>query len=290
MSSPGPHSGEIHAFKGLPQEWSVRRIDRSRRGADGQGIFVVTTAEQRFVLKVFGPKCGPLRQQLNRLDHLISGRSAPDPVSRYRTEKRALEIWRQNGFDVFCRLDHTDQIDIPFPYLALEHVSGPTLKNYFRDSDVHSETKKRVLKRFIPAWGRRHLLASRQANRFLIQEHASFKHVLHGDDGRLITFDFEEIFTERCPLAFLIGREIAGYLRSLFRVATPADFDAYLDIIVRHYTPAEFLAYPYRYFFRHPNPLLRGAYAVMRRFPANRRDNSRYSVIQQLQNRLERKI
>ena len=62
MSTPGPHSGEIYAFKGMPRQWSVHRIDRSRRGADGQGIFVVTTAEKRFVLKVFGPKCDPLRQ------------------------------------------------------------------------------------------------------------------------------------------------------------------------------------------------------------------------------------
>ena len=285
MDSRGVHS-DTAALEGLPQGWSVRRLDQSRRGDARQGIFLVTTAEGRFVLKVFGPKCGPLRRQLTRIDHLVTGRSAPDPFSRYQTEKSALEIWRRSGFDVFLPLEDAVEIGLPFPYLALEYVDGPTLKNVFRDSGVHTETKKRVLKRFLPDWGRRHLLASREANRFLIHEHASFKHVLLGDGGRLITFDFEEIFSERHPLAFLIGREIAGYLRSLYRVATPADFDAYLDIVVRDYRPVEFLAYPYRYFFRHPNSLIRLAYAILRQFPASRRDNSRYSVIRRLQDRL----
>jgi hypothetical protein len=180
-------------------------------------------------------------------------------------------------------------IDIPFPYLTLEYVEGPTLKNFFRDPDISSGQKRRVFRRFLPNWGRRHFLAVQSDDRHLIQEHASFKHVLLSNDGRLVTFDFEEVFTERYPLAFLIAREIAGYLRSLYRVSSAADFDAYLDILLDHYRPAAFLAYPYTYFFRHPNSLLRGAYAIMRRLPANRRDNSRYSVIRRLQHRLGQK-
>ena len=290
MSRQVCHSDAPPFYDGLPADWSISRLDRSRRGSDCQGIFLVSTAQKRFVIKVFGPKCGPMRHQLNRIDHHITGRSAPDPTSRYQTEKRALRIWRQNGFDVFGQLDNEAELDIPYPYLLMEYVHGPTLKNHFRDANVSVAAKKRVLKRFVPEWSRRHHLAKRNAERFLIQEHASFKHVLLADDGRLISFDFEEIFTQRFSPAFLIGREIAGYLRSLYRVTSPAEFDTYLDIILDYYSPTEFLQYPYRYFFHHPNQLLRWSYGLIRQLPANRRENSRYAVIQRLQNRLEQRI
>jgi hypothetical protein len=276
-------------FAGLPVQWSVRRLDRSRGGGACQGIFLLSTGDRRVVLKVFGPKHGPVALTLAKWDRRVSGRSAPDPVSRFQTERKALDIWRQHGFDVFQSLEGEVDIDIPFPYLVLEYVGGPTLKNFFRDPDIRSGQKRQVLKQFLPDWGRRHLSAGQTGNRFLIQEHASFKHVLFGNDGRLITFDFEEVFTERHPLAFLIGREIAGYLRSLFRVSSATDFDAYLDILLDHYRPTEFLSYPYTYFFCHPNILLRSFYAVLRRFPVNQQDNSRYSVIRRLQHRLGRR-
>jgi hypothetical protein len=280
------HGDVTFPFAGLAAEWSVRRLDQSRGGDPCQGIFLLATKDRRAVLKVFGPKHSPLALPLARLDRRFSGRSAPDPASRFHTERSVLEIWRRCGFDVFRSLEGTVVIDIPFPYLTLEYVEGPTLKNFFGDPGISSGQKRRVFRRFLPDWGRRHLLAGQTADRHLIQEHASFKHVLMSSDERLISFDFEEVFTERYSPAFLIGREIAGYLRSLYRVSSAADFDAYLDVLLDHYRPAEFLAYPYTYFFRHPNSLLRGAYAIMRRFPANRRDNSRYSVIRRLQRRL----
>jgi hypothetical protein len=277
-------------FTGLPAQWSVRRLDRSRGGDACQGIFLLSTGDRRVVLKVFGPKHGPVALTLAKWDRRVSGRSAPDPVSRFQTERKALDIWRQHGFDVFQSLEGEVDIDIPFPYLVLEYVGGPTLKNFFRDPAIRPGQKRRMLEQFLPEWGRRHLLAGQTADRFLIQEHASFKHVLLSSDRRLITFDFEEVFTDRRSLAFLIGREIAGYLRSLYRVSSAADFDVYLDVLLDGYRPAEFLSYPYTYFFRHPNPLLRTLYAVMRRLPANRQDHSRYSVIHRLQHRLGRRI
>ena len=290
MSNEDPKRGNEVIFNGLPSGWRVSQLDRSRRGGDFQGIYLIDAIDRRIVLKVFGPKCGVWRQLMIRVENGLTGRSAPDPVSRYRTEKRALDIWRQNGFDVFRTPENVPPLDIPVPYLAFEYVGGPTLKNYFRDVHVDFDAKLALLKRFIPLWGHRHSVAEQQANRHLIQEHASFKHVLLADDGRLVTFDFEEIFTERHPLAFLIGREIAGYLRSLYRVTAPADFDRCLDLVIRLYHPPEFLFYPYRYFFRHPNLLLRRFYALMRQLPANRRHNSRYSVIRLLQTRLGQKI
>jgi len=289
MSGAEPEKPAAVALAGLPPGWRAVRLDRSRRGGDLQGIYLIEGIEGRIVLKVFGPKCGALRQLTARIDHGLTGRSAPDPMSRFRTEKRALEIWQRNGFDVFCVPENMPRLNIPAPYLAFEYVGGPTLKNYFRDVDTGLDAKLAVLKRFVPQWGRRHLAARQQSNRFLVQEHASFKHVLLGDDGRLVTFDFEEVFTRRHPLPFLIGREIAGYLRSLYRVAKPSDFERYLDVILQRYRPLEFLSYPHRYFFRHPNLLLRRFHALMRRFPANRRHNSRYSVINRLQSRLEQK-
>jgi hypothetical protein len=283
------HSGPTDAIPGLVPEWLVKQLDRSRRGGALQGIYLIDNGAQRLVLKVFGPKSGPLRRQLARIDRAITGRSAPDPETRYRTEKKALAIWRRNGFDVFREIDGVAGIDIPAPHLVLEHVEGRTLKNLFRDEAVPPESKRELLERFVPQWGRRHLAARQQDNRYLVQEHASFKHVLAAADGRLITFDFEDVFTGRHPLPFLIGREIAGYLRSLYRVSTPEAFEDHLDLILRRYPFGEFLSYPYRYFFRHPNRLLRSLYAGLRLMPRNRRANSRYAVIRRLQDRLGRR-
>ena len=290
MIGPAPHSGPQSDIAGLPAGWSARRLDRSRRGGDFQGIYLLATDSRRMVLKLFGPKGGKLRRAMLRIDHVLTGRSAPDLRTRWRTEKKALDEWRRNGFDVFRQPEDPPAIDLPVPYLAFEYVDGPTLKNFFRDREMSPDAKLEVLSRFLPQWGHRHLEALRRSNRYLIQEHASFKHVLLGNDGRLITFDLEEIFTERHPLPFLIGREIAGYLRSLYRVAAPGEFERYLETIVQGYRPTEFLSLPHRYFFRHPNPVLRPYYSLVRRLPANRRRDSRYGVISRLQAALGQRI
>jgi hypothetical protein len=188
---------------------------------------------------------------------------------------------------VFRPVADAPPLRLPWPHLALEYVPGRPLKSFFHDPGIRLADKLSVLNRFLPGWGRRHREAARTGDRRLVQEHASFKHVWLAEDGRLISFDFEEIFTRRHAMDFLIGREIAGYLRSLCRVLPPPDFSAAMDTVVSGYPFREHLAYPHEFFFRHPSPAPRAWYALVRRLPVNRRPKSRYAVVRLLQERLD---
>jgi hypothetical protein len=104
------------------------------------------------------------------------------------------------------------------------------------------------------------------------------------EDGRFIFYDFEVVYTHRHSLPSLIGREIAGYVRSL-----PAeDLDDYLRILIREYPQPEFLYYPFYYFFRHPNPGIRFLNAVDRRLSRNRRQQSKYNIALRIQDYLRK--
>jgi hypothetical protein len=271
---------------GLPPGARVICLDRSAGARGLQGIYRVDHGGRRLVVKVFGPKCGRMLGPLLRLDHFLTGRSSPTPRGRYRTESAVLDAWRAAGFDVFARVPDEPPMVLGWPHLALEYVPGRPLKSFFHDPGIALAAKLAVLRRFLPEWGRRHRAAAVTDDRRLIQEHASFKHVWLSDDGRLISFDFEEVFTQPHSIAFLIGREISGYLRSLYRVLPPEDFAVCLELVVAEYPHPGHLAYPYRFFFRHPQPGARAWYALVRRLPAHRKPNSRYPVVRLLQERL----
>jgi hypothetical protein len=49
------------------------------------------------------------------------------------------------------------------------------------------------------------------------------------------------------------------------------------------------LQYPYDYFFRHPNRLLRLAFAMDRQLPRNRRPHSKYNIARRIQTFLKEK-
>jgi hypothetical protein len=254
-------------------------LDRSLRGGGRHGVFLLKSSQNQWVVKIYHHKRGPLQRFFSGLENYITGRSPLDPRSRFSTEKKTLNIWQENGFDVFRRSNQSPPVSIDFPHLVFEYVSGRTLKEYFLDSAIGKAEKLNTFKRFIPDWSRRHALAFETRNHYLIQERATLQHVfMSAEDDRLIYYDFEIVFTPRHSLPAIIAREIAGYIRSLFSVVPKDDFNDYLDILIREYPHQEFLHYPYDYFFQHPNRLLRLLYSIDRQRSRNRRPHSKYNI------------
>ena len=269
----------------LPDSMQAVCLDRSRRGGGQHGIFLIESSGKKWVIKYYSHKRGQPQRLLSNLENYLSGRSGVSPQSRFRNEKESIQIWRENGFEVFRQSNEHPPISIDVPHLVFEYVPGRTLKNYFLDRKIPKADKLSTFKRFLPEWGRRHFLAYKIKNRQLIQEHATFQHVyMSAEDRRFIFYDFEIGYTHRHSLSSIIGREIAGYVRSL----PSEDLDDYLRILIREYPQPEFLYYPFYYFFRHPNLFLRFLYAVDRQLPRNRRQISKYNIALRIQDHLKK--
>ncbi|MBW2408185.1 MAG: hypothetical protein JRF72_00195 [Deltaproteobacteria bacterium] len=280
-----------HQNEALPIDWpsGIKAIclDRSHRGSGNHGVFLIETPQTQWVVKCYDHKRAGLQRLLSGLENIFTGRSALDPESRFQTEKETLRTWRKYGFDVFQEPDDVPSIALHLPHLVFEFVSGRTLKEFFLDPAIEKQDKLAVLERFVPEWSRRHRLTLETGNHCLIQERATFQHVfLSAANDRLIYFDFEIVYTPRHSLKGIIAREIAGYLRSLFSAVPRKDYPAYLDTIVRAYPNPEFLSFPREYFFRHPNRLLRLAFAFDRQLPRNRRPHSKYNITARIQKHL----
>jgi hypothetical protein len=262
-------------------------LDWSRRGDGHHGVFLIEAVnKKKYIVKCYGRKRSKWREILTIPGNYLTGKSSSRPLTRFHTEKEVLHTWRRHGFDVFQEPKDFPPMVITPPHLVFEYINGRTLLSYFADPHIGKDDKMGTLKRFIPEWGRRHHLAMKSKNRLLIQEHPSFKHVYMNNDGRLIFFDFETVYTPMHSLPSLIGREIAGYVRSLYKVIFPGEFNDFLDVLVREYPYREYLSYPFNYFFHHPNPLIKLLYALDRRLPRHQKRHSKYPVARLLKDRL----
>ena len=268
----------------VPDDMTAVCLSRSRRGGAKHGIYLIETSAKRWVIKYYHHKRDQPQRLFSQLENYLSGRSGVSPQRRFCNEKQCLQIWRENGFEVFRQCNEFPFISIGAPHLIFEYVPGRTLKDFFLDREIPKTDKLGAFKRFLPEWGRRHFLAYKNKNRKLIQEHATFQHVyMSAEDQRFIFYDFEVVYTHRYSLPGLIGCEIAGYIRSL----PTEDLDDYLRILIRDYPYPQFLSYPYHYFFRHPNLCLRFLHAVDRQLPRNRRPRSRYNIALRIQDYLK---
>jgi hypothetical protein len=267
----------------LPQGMEAICLDRSVRGGGRHGVFLLKSSQNQWVVKIYHHKRGPLQRFFSGLENYFAGRSPLDPRSRFSTEKKTLDIWQENGFEVFRRLNQPPPVSIDFPHLVFEFVSGRTLKEYFLDPAIGKADKLNTFKRFLPEWSRRHAVALETRNHYLVQKRATLQHVFMSAEGeRLIFYDFEIVYTPRHHLPAIID------IRSLFSVVPRGDFNDYLDILHREYLHRDFLHYPYDYFFRHPNRLLRSLYSLDRQLPRNRRQRSKYNIALRIHNRLQK--
>ena len=272
----------------LPRGMEAVCLDRSKRGGGRHGVFLIKSPQKQWVIKIYQHKRSPVQRIFSGLENFFTGRSPLDPQTRCNTESKTLDIWQENGFDVFRRVRESPPVSIDFPHLVFEYVAGRTLKEYFLDPHIAKADKLHTLKRFLPEWSRRHALALDTGNHHLIQERATFQHVfLSGADDRLIVYDFEVVFTSRHSLPAIIAREIAGYIRSLFSAVPPEDFYDYLDVLIRDYPRRDLLLSPYKYFFQHPNLLLRFLFSLDRKAPRNRRPKSKYNIALRIQDYMQ---
>jgi hypothetical protein len=268
---------------GFPTGLKATCLDSSKRGDGHHGVFLVEDAsDNKYIVKCYGRKRSKWREILGTLANYLAGKSSLRPLDRFETEKKVMKTWHDHGFHVFKQSEVEDFIGIKEPHLVLEYVRGQTLLSFFADPHVGKDEKTAMLRRFIPEWGRRHHLAMKSGNRLLIQEHPSFKHVFVNDTGQFFAFDFETVYQAPHRLASLIGREIAGYVRSLYKVTAPEEFSGFLDIIIQEYPHREYLLYPFRFFFRHPNPIMRMLYSLDRRRPRHQKRHSKYPVARML--------
>lgn len=187
--------------------------------ADGRGNTILRFEEGKdvFALKLYRRRW-PLWQEytaglISRMFHGKTGRSAG---TRFKTERKNLEIWSLHGFDVFQHFDKPLPEGIDPPGLWLEYCPGRILSELLRDGNTPWEEKRQLLYRLGETVGRRHLRAMKLSEPLLVQEHPTTDHILLYKD-RMITFDLEGAFLPGFPLREALAQELSGYLRSIAR-------------------------------------------------------------------------
>jgi len=207
----------------------------------GNRLWIVSTPAGPAIQKLYAPGRGLLRTALRcflvGVARLKTGYGA---TARWRTEKRLLALWRTQGFDVPRDLSDRYPHLAPERVLLMELVAAPTLGNLLRQRLFDRSARSTLLRRFARVWGRRHRHAMDTAEAGLVQEHGTFDHVFAADD-RFVHFDLEHAYRPRRNVAPIVAKEIAGYLRTLWRRTDPVTFSRDLDALVEGYPHPEIL-------------------------------------------------
>jgi hypothetical protein len=239
-------------------------IDEGTGRGSRQAVLRFHTPQGPVVVKRFGLRRGRLRLVLKQIGHwTFAGKSPAGAAGRRRTEADCLALWARHGFDVFRRIRDADLPPIAEPHLVLEFVEGRTLYDILQDPGVVEAEKEALLERFAPEWRRRHALALERSEPRLLHEHGSFRHVWVAGE-RLITFDLEIAWQRRRLTAYLVGREIAAFLRSLGRASGPDRFETRLARLVAAYGDPRSLRESVRRVRRSRDPIRRLAFRLER--------------------------
>lgn len=234
-------------------------LDQSGRPTCKQSVLKLETAEGPIVIKHYAVRRSAIQHLLRKIGHLtFAGKSATGAQGRRDTEAECLALWRRHGIDVVRTLEPATPPDLPGPWLALEFLEGRTLYEVLKDPTVAEAEKLALLRRFAPEWARRHAAAIREREPRLLHEHGTFRHVFVAGE-RLVTFDLEIAWVRRGRTPYLVGREIAAFLRSLGR-AGGADrdlFSARLGALVEAYGDREQWLAAVRGVLRPRSPVMR---------------------------------
>jgi len=204
---------------------TVEELAVSRRGDGAHRVLKADVDGRTVVIKIYGLKRSRLEAILRQFGSLVVvGKSSISAAGRCRTERATLELWRQEGFDVpaVAAIDEAALAAAGVtgrnPWLALEWVPGPALGKMVMRDDLALRRKEEIVADFARACAARHARAVALDAPRLLCEHPTFEHVIVSD-GRFVFFDLEIVFTGRCSLETLIARELAGFVRSLLRMA-----------------------------------------------------------------------
>ncbi len=153
--------------------------------------------------------------------------------ARYEAEKRSLELWSSEGFDVLRRIDAPIPDEITDPALWLEYCPGRTLTKVLIDESVPWGDKCALLERLGGELCRRHRRARELDEPVLVQKHGTTNHVFLFED-RMITIDLEGAYRPGFSLREALTRELSGYLRALAQRVPDRVDDAFRCLIANY--------------------------------------------------------
>lgn len=231
---------------------------------DGNRIWRVQTSGGPVLQKHFGERGGWLHRWAREAGtQLLGKKTSTLAAGRCATERRLLALWATAGQQVPRDLSE-DHPDLAGPgTLVLEFVEGRPLTESLAEASLGDEARADLLRGFAAHWCQRHRLALERDEPGLVQEHGSLAHVLH-DGQRFVTLDLENAFRPVQPVAPLIYKEIAGYLRSLSRCQDESGFRRDLALLVSAYPDRDRLTATARHYLDNPSLVWRMLWAVDR--------------------------
>jgi hypothetical protein len=203
----------------------------------GNRLWIVKAGAETVIQKLYGARYGLPRRFLTAL---AGRKTGCGPKARRQAEAAGLALFTTHGFPV--PRDRSAE----FPSLAsgsvlvMEFVAAPPLGDILRERLFDRGRRSELLRRFSAGWCARHRKALELPEPGLIEEHGTFDHVLV-DGDRFVTIDLEQAFRPGQPVAPLIAKEVAGYLRSLWNRTSTGTFAADLEAIVAGYPDRELL-------------------------------------------------
>ncbi len=265
--------------------YSPRQLAVSSRGSGLNAVWEIRLAGRPVILKTYSSRRGVLSTFLSNTGHVFGGRTSYLSEARYQTELSNLDLWRNSGFEVPGVVQHDFNPPLPVKYLCMEYVDGPLLSSYLSDPDISAEKKDSVLAAFLRRWAERHTAAENLREPRLVQEHATFNHVILAGD-RFVTFDLEVSYTGSANIQRLIAYEICGYLRSIFKRLPEDRITRFLDILVENYPRRDFLSAVYRELFESRDLSARFIHLIDRILIKRGRKMHKYQIACELKNRL----
>lgn len=148
---------------------------------------------------------------------VAASKTSQRPAARKATERRLLARWAAHGLSVPA--DWTDALPEfgAADVAVLEFIEGGVpLWDVLAAPSLAEARRADVLGRFAAAWCARHTAAIREGEAGLVQEHGTIRHVLVAGD-RQVWIDLEQAFRPRRDVRPLIAKEVAGYLRSIWK-------------------------------------------------------------------------
>ena len=265
----------------------IENLDQYLLLKNGNYLYKIPFREGYAVLKVYYGSRSMLRYISGSISNFFEGQTSFMPRARMVNEKKCLNIWREAGFRVFDTFGDVIVKDLPEGgYMLFEYLSALKFIDYFGEASVALEDRLRTYRRFLKEWYRRHDMAIKRQEPRLVHENGDLKHVMIVDD-QFLFFDFEMTYRSRRKVKEFVTREILAYLKSLGKIVGPELFPVFLKETIDHYPDTELLKNTHRIMFAHPNPVIRMARIVDRRFyPSAKKPFSKHNVARQLKKML----
>ncbi len=256
----------------------------------GNRVWAVETPVGTVVQKLYREREVWLRRRVkNRLEKFRGLKTASFARTRRATERELLALWAEHGFDVPADLtDAHPELCSGDEITVLEFIHGRIFAHALTGDRLPLDRREALLRQFATDWGQRHAKAIELGDARLVHEHGSLKHVLWSGD-RLVTFDLENSFRAGADPRPLIGKEIAGYLRSLAKCVSRDALGRDIAIVVDAYPHPDLLHAAVTEYLDNPRRLRRTLWAIDERRSRGRdTGRSKYDVLRILRSALER--